>query len=122
MHERLCGEKEGFLWVRDLCAEWERTRKELDALQSHLSAVVTSPLLLESRNTLSRALQGLSAVVTFATVICMLLEEEVSVWCGEVQWKGKTRSGSNDSVKLALKHVRVSIARAVSFCLISFLT
>ncbi|EIM83125.1 uncharacterized protein STEHIDRAFT_114137 [Stereum hirsutum FP-91666 SS1] len=104
VYERLCGEKEGFLWVRDRCTEWERIRKELDALQSRLSAVVTSPLLLESRNTLSRPLQGLGAVVTSVTVICMLLEEEVSVWCGEVQWKGKTRSGSNDSVKLVLEH------------------
>lgn len=58
------------------------------------------------RTLLLAASHQLSAVSTFASVVSMILQEELNVWYGEGQWK----VGNNVSVKKALQHVRVEIS------------
>lgn len=118
----LRNDPDGFIHIVDYCDAWEKLCSQLFALQAQLSVVFSGWMLHEGARgdiselvgyvspanlsaLLSAATYQISAMSAFASVMGIVVQEEINAWYGEGQWK----VGSNASVKAALKRVRIII-------------
>lgn len=121
MQAILRGQKHGLEKVRDRQAAWASSGTDLQALERHIDVLldqwvahegrVVDPPVSDEYVSPARAQQPLievsrqfSTLRTLASMMCMVVEEEIRDWCVEGQWK----AGSNESVKRTLDMVGCS--------------